>query len=620
MKENQNKGQAEKAGRGATGRAKSEVRSLLAAGVVAVAVLLIVAVFPFSEVLELKSRDLRATVSGGAEATAPVVIVTIDDISFDQINIRWPWPRELLAEAILALSDAGARVIGLDIMMGDSGYTTVEDEALEAAIAQAGNVILPAKFDRRVQGEIQIDYFDVPLAGFSDGARGIGFINFLSDRDGYVRRIVPVDTTTGVNRYLFALEILGAFAGTGVTGGNDEIVAGSLALPKTADGTLVINYAPAGSFRTVPFHQVLDGTVDPALFRDAIVLIGAYFKESHDLFLTPVESVSGLYGVEIHANILNTIYGGSYLKDTGRGVDLAALVVLVIAGALVLVRLKPTIGLLVAALSVAVYAVASQLAYSAGLILDVFDPILAIVLLWVGAVLYRYLVVENQRQKVRSTFSRFVSREVVDSILDSGRAIELGGETREVVIFFSDICGFTPLSASMSPADVVEMLNGYFTEMTEIIFRYEGTVNKYIGDAIMAFYGAPVILENPSERAVRACLEMRESLELFNRERELHGKPAIAIGMGLHKGRVLVGNIGSPRQMEYTVIGDAVNVSSRIEGLTRSLNSDLLISEDVYQDVKELVTVETFSPVSVKGKTDKIVVHSVTGLRGTQDV
>jgi len=595
-------------------------RPLIAAAVVAAAVLLIVVIFPFSEVLELKTRDLRSSLSGGADVAAPVVIVTVDDVSFDQINIRWPWPRQILAQAILALRDAGARVIGLDIMMGDRGYTPEEDASLQAAIAEAGNVVLPAKFDRRVQGEIQIDYYDVPLPELDEGARAVGFINVLSDRDGYVRRIVPVDTATGTDRYAFALEVLGAYSGTGVSRTHDGITAGAFSIPASADNTLLINYAPAGSFRAVPFHQVVDGTADPEIFRDAIVLIGAFFKESHDLFLTPVESESGLYGVEIHANILNTIYSGSYFIDTGRGADLVILLVLVIGGALVLVRLKPTVGLLLAAIFVVLYGINAALLHSSGgIILDMFDPMLAILLLWVGSVLYRYLVVEKQRQKVRATFSRFVSREVVDSILDSGRAIELGGETREVVIFFSDICGFTPLSESMSPADVVEMLNDYLTEMTEIIFRYEGTVNKYIGDAIMAFYGAPVPLPNASERAVRACLDMRAALEVFNSRREQQGKPSIGIGMGLHKGRVLVGNIGSPRQMEYTVIGDAVNVSSRIEGLTRELNTDFLISDEVYQDVRELVTVETPGPVAVKGKSEKIVVHRVTGLRGSHE-
>jgi len=288
-------------------------RPFIAAAAVAVAVFLIVILFPFSEILELKTRDLRAALSGGAEVVAPVVIVTVDDISFDQINIRWPWPRQILAEAILSLKDAGARVIGLDIMMGDRGYTPEEDLSLEAAIARAGNVVLPAKFDRRVQGQIQIDYYDVPIPEFDDVARAVGFINFLRDRDGYVRRIVPSDATTGTDRYAFALEILGEYSGDGVP------LTGVFALPSSTDNTLLINYAPAGAFRTVPFYQVVDGAADPEVFQDAIVLIGAFFKESHDLFLTPVESVSGLYGVEIHANILNTIYGRGSATRQGSG-------------------------------------------------------------------------------------------------------------------------------------------------------------------------------------------------------------------------------------------------------------------------------------------------------------
>jgi adenylate cyclase len=203
-------------------------------------------------------------------------------------------------------------------------------------------------------------------------------------------------------------------------------------------------------------------------------------------------------------------------------------------------------------------------------------------------------------------------------MLDSGTAIELGGEMRDVVIFFSDIVGFTPLSESIGPAEVVELLNEYLTAMTNVIFRYQGTVNKYIGDAIMAVYGAPNQIENPSERALHACLEMRDALTSFNTAREAHSQKPIAIGMGLHKGHVLVGNIGSPRQMEYTVIGDAVNVSSRIEGLTRSLNTDLLISDAVYRDVADLIDVTTHESVEVKGKSEAITVHSVIGLKGAQ--
>ena len=597
-------------------RRQGKSRPIAAAALIAVAAATLTLLFPFSDVLELKTRDLRSAIGGATEATAPVVIVAIDDVSFEAINIRWPWPRQIIADAILTLADAGARVIGLDVMMGDAGYTVAEDEALADAIAAAGNVVLPAKFDRRVQGNLQIDYYDSPLPDFASGARSVGYVNFLSDPDGLVRRIVPLDSTIGDETYAFSLEVLGAFEGSGVLRGATGIEAGGYLLPTTNSDTLTIKYAEAGSFPTVPFHQVLDGSVDLSVFRDAIVLIGAFFKESHDLFLSPVESESGLYGVEVHANVINTIYGGDYLADTSRLSDLVILILLIASGSLLLVRLKPLLGLGVMAGSLVAYAaVAVILFVTGGIILDIFEPMLAVVLVWVGAVLFRYLVVERQRQKVRSTFSRFVSREVVDSILDSGEAIELGGETREVVIFFSDICGFTPLSESMSPADVVELLNEYFTEMTEIVFQYEGTVNKYIGDAIMAFYGAPVPLPDVSERAVRACLEMRAALAALNQRREEQGKRTIAIGMGLHKGQALIGNIGSPRQMEYTVIGDAVNVSSRIEGLTRDLDTDLLISDDVYSDVRDLVNVKSHGAVAVKGKSGKVVVHTVLGLK-----
>ena len=599
------------------GSTKISLRSgpkLVAAAAVAGSVFLIVIIFPFTDVIELKTRDVRTVITGGADAVAPLVIVAIDDISFERINIRWPWPREILAEAVASLTGAGARVIGLDIMMGDNGYIMDEDTSLQEAIAEAGNVILPSKFDRRFQNETQIDYYDVPLPKFEAVARSVGFVNLIIDRDGYVRRIVPSDTTTGITRYAFALEILGAYSGDGVP------LTGDFELPTSADNSVLINYARPRAFRTIPFYQVVDGIVDPEVFRNAIVLIGAFFKESHDLFSTPFETTSGLYGVEIHANIINTIYSGEYLIDTRRGVDLAILVGVVILGALILVRLRPVLGLLVASLVFALYgAVAAFLLFRHQIIMDMIEPMLAVALLWVGSILYRYLVVEKQRRKVRATFSRFVSREVVDTILDSGRVIELGGETREVTIFFSDIFDFTPISESMTPAEIVEMLNEYFTGMTDIIFRSGGTVNKYIGDAIMAFYGAPVPLPDASARAVRACLEMREAMVLFNEARERYDIPAIRIGMGLHKGQVLVGNIGSPRQMEYTVIGDAVNVGSRIEGLTRELSTDFLISEAVYQDVKNLITAQTFSPVDIKGKSEKIVVHGVTGLRGDSD-
>lgn len=383
----------------------------------------------------------------------------------------------------------------------------------------------------------------------------------------------------------------------------------------------MIDYSAPGAFSIVPFYQILDGTAfeqNPGLIDGKIVLIGAFFKESHDLYFAPVEKRSGLYGVEIHANIINTLASSRefLLRPVSSGINRMILIGFALIAATLFIRFKPQTGIFIALGLMLLYSGAAMFLYgTTGWMINLVEPMLALLFAWFGAMVLNYLTVEKERKRVRQTFSRFVSSDVVDSLLDSGSDVELGGELREVAIFFSDICGFTSMSEKMNPAEIVEMLNSYFTEMTDIVFAHGGTLNKYIGDAIMAIYGAPLPMENPSEMALKASLEMRRVLEEFNKTRVAEGKPPVHIGMGLHRGKVLVGNIGSPRQMEYTVIGDAVNVCSRIEGLTRDFDTDLLISDDLYNDVAGLVEVETHDPVAVKGKSGKVVVHSVTGLK-----
>lgn len=578
---------------------------------------ILVLIFPFSDTLELKTRDLRAQIRGGIDVEVPVVILAIDDASFEKINIRWPWPRQILGEAIVRLKDAGAQTIGLDIMLGDGGYNSEEDEALAEAIKYAGNIILPIKRDVREVGPAVIDYFDMPLTLFDNPAQSNGFINLIVDKDNSIRRQLTSDDTLGEPYFSFALSILAAFEKSSISMEDSVVHVGDRPVIAASDKSLFINYTEPGSFPVVPFYQVLEDDFDPQVFKGKIVLVGAFFKESHDLTLTPFEKDSGLYGIEIHANILNTLYSEKFLRDGNRTSELLILLLLTALGAFLFIRMKPNRGLLFAFIISIVYGSLSFLLYGySGYIIEMFNPILSVFLTWLGAVLYNYLIVEKEKNHVRNTFSRFVSAEVVNDILDSGNNIELGGELREVAIFFSDICGFTSMSERMDPAEVVEMLNEYFTEMTDVVFKYDGTLNKYIGDAIMAIYGAPVTMENASEKALRASLEMREKLRLFNENRKKNGKTPVNMGMGLHWGKVLVGNIGSPRQMEYTVIGDAVNVCSRIEGLTRDFDTDLLISDALYNEVKDLVDVETLEPVDVKGKSRKIIVHKVSGLKG----
>ncbi|MGL1894197.1 MAG: adenylate/guanylate cyclase domain-containing protein [Spirochaetaceae bacterium] len=573
--------------------------------------------FPLSGILELNTQTLRAKTLGYNEVTAPIVILAIDDASFEKINIRWPWPRQILAEAIIKLKDDGAKVIGLDIMLGESGYTLEEDEALTNAIKYAGNVVLPSKRDERKSSGYVIEYFDEPISYFSDNAVTSGYVNLLLDKDKYIRRLLPIDSSLGETKHSFSFSIIETYEGRNISTSTGNINIGKHKIPTAHDNSFLINYADVGGFPVIPFYELLEGNIKKDIFKDKIVLIGAYFKDSHDQFLTVSEDLSGIYGVEIHANSINTVFSGNFLTDNSRSVELLIILLLTIIGSFLFLRLKPLKGLLFLGIIITVYLIlASYLYLNRGLILEVFDPILAISLTWLCSVLYNYLIVEKEKKYVRNTFSRFVSAEVVNNILDSENEIELGGELRDVAIFFSDICGFTSISENMKPSQIVEMLNEYFTEMTDIIFKYDGTLNKYIGDAIMAIFGAPIQSDNNSERAVRVSLEMRTQLNLLNEKRIIEGKAPIKIGMGLHKGKVLVGNIGSTRQMEYTVIGDAVNVCSRIEGLTRIFDTDLLISDDLYREVKDLVNITTCEPIDVKGKSEKILVHKVISLKG----
>lgn len=592
-------------------------RIWISSSIIVLFVFISVLIFPFSEVIESKTWDLRTKAFGGNRVSAPIVILAIDDASFEKINIRWPWPRQILAKSLIKLKDAGAAVVGLDIMLGDSGYNTEEDIALEIAIDYAGNVVLPSKRDKRLSSGYVVEYYNNPLPEFSRNALSYGYVNLLLDSDKYIRRIVPYDRSLGKEQLSFSFSIIKAFDKSDFSQVKDHIFLGDHNIPVAHDKSFLINYSEPGDFPIVPIYKLLDGTFDTNIFKDKIVLIGVYFKEAHDQFLTPFEDSSGLYGVEIHANSINTIYSGNFLTDNSKEIELLIVFLLCLVLTTLFVRVKPLIGLLYGIVTMLLYTLLAFYLYNkSGLILEIFNPLLTIFLTWLGSVLYNYLIIEKEKKYVRNTFSRFVSAEVVNNILDSGDEIELGGELKDVAIFFSDIVGFTSISESLKPGEIVEMLNEYFTDMTDIIFKYDGTVNKYIGDAIMAIFGAPIDSENNSERALMVSLEMRDQLNILNIKRESEGKLPIKIGMGLHKGKVLVGNIGSTRQMEYTVIGDAVNVCSRIEGLTRNFNTDLLISDDLYHEVKHLIDVISCEPVEVKGKSEKIIVHKVIGLKG----
>lgn len=604
-------------------------------------VLALVLLLPFTDILELKSLDLRFQVRGRLPLHAPVVIVTIDDESFRDIGMRWPWPRSYFAQAIERAAKDGAAVIGLDLMLPDLGYSEEEDQALARAIAEAGNVVIPAKFEAsRVQGYTARS-LNLPLPVFADPAAAIGYVNLLQSRDGFVRSIKPCEHFQEELHLSFPAAVLTA-AGLAPPGLASEGPQPSGLGPGASfcrDEVLHINFAgPAGTFPTLSFSKVMQGEFPQGTFRGRIVLIGAWYRESHDLFSTPffqsapkaaaaaasadstADADSAMYGVEVHANALETLFSGRYIRPWSRKQILLFLALISFAGALVLINLTPLRGLAAAAGFACVLTAGAFAAFGrSGMWVRLSEPLFILGFSYTGAVFYRYFAEERENRQIQGLFSRYVSRQVVSQILADPDRVRLGGETRDVVIFFSDIRGFTSLTERTGPEEVVSMLNDFFREMADVVFKYEGTVNKYIGDALLAFYGAPIAHADDAERAVLACLEMRDRLHRLNQERTDRGKDPISVGMGVHRGEVVVGNIGSPERMEYTAIGDAVNTCQRVESLTRQLDAGILITEQVYREVRGLIRVRAFDPVSVKGKREPLRIFEVLDAKGESD-
>ena len=242
-------------------------------------------------------------------------------------------------------------------------------------------------------------------------------------------------------------------------------------------------------------------------------------------------------------------------------------------------------------------------------------PLWALVFAYIGNIAYKAVTEGRKKEMIKKTFQRYVSRDVVEEILKNPEGLALGGKRQHMTILFSDIRNFTPMSESLKAEEVVELLNMYFSEMTGIIFKYRGTLDKYIGDAVMALFGAPKELSNSEELAVRTAIEMQEKMKEFRAAMKLRGKKEISIGVGLNAGEVIVGNIGSGQQMNYTVIGDVANTASRMESLTKEYKRDIIISQSVYDKVKDIIVAEDLGEASIKGKLDKVKIYAVLGLK-----
>jgi len=509
-----------------------------------------------------------------------IIIITIDDKSLQEIG-RWPWSRSNFTEIIPLISDAA--VIGIDVAFFEPSDADV-DAQLADATKKAGNIIYPVEytsFDETGRGKNILK----PIPILIESGAGLGCINILTDSDGITRSaFLRIDGNESYES--FSMEIVKSYLGT------EDF--------QVNTNKLIINFiGKPGSFSYVSFSDVL-GKKNNVSFKDKIVLIGATSPDLHDDSFVPTSMGKAMPGVEIHANTIQTLLTRNFLANqTSLSVVLIIFLIGVITG-LILYFFRIFKATIIIVLLMIVYIAAAVFSFRNGLIMNIIYPPINSLFVYIGITVMNYLREEKGKKRVTAIFGKYVSEDVAKHIL-SREKIELKGEKRKVSILFADIRGFTSLSEKSSPEKVVKMLNLYLGKMTDAVFEYSGTLDKYMGDSIMAIFGAPLKQKDHALNAVKAALKMQEIAAGL--------KEKVRFGIGINTGDAVVGNMGSEKRMEYTAIGDSVNTASRL--CSKAEGEQVLISDDTYRGIKKKIDVRKLGKIKVKGKKKGVVVYEV---------
>ena len=543
---------------------------------------------------ELDTVDARFSIRGDLAPPEDIVIVGIDDPSITELAERWPFPRTLHAEAIKQLRADGARVIGYDVQFTEPSENPDDDEELADAIAQAGNVVLATTIvDDR--GRTNVFGGDQILRTLQTRAAHAGY---------------ATDPGRVVRRMAHDLEKLETLAVAIVERDQERQV------PKDEFPTERpwIDYHGKANIKTIPFYRVVRGDFPKGTFEDKIVIVGATSPILQDVHPTSVSGDDYMYGVEVLANSVSTLIRDFPLREAPAWTTVALILLFGAVGPLIAIRFGPLRAALIGLGLAILYALFVQIMFNTGVIVGFLYPLVSLAFGVVGALAVAVVLNAFERQRVRDLFSRFVPEPVVDDVLRNvDEDLRLGGQRELVTVLFSDIRGFTSFSENREPEDVIEVLNHYLTSMTDVILAHGGTLVAFMGDGIMAVFGAPIAMDDHADRAYAAAREMAgPALDEFNEWLRSTGRDEnFRIGVGLNSGVVMAGNVGSEKRLEYTAIGDTTNTASRIESLTKGTPHMIMLSESTrMMMLVERPELERIDAMRVKGRREEVVIYA----------
>ena len=559
------------------------------------------------EQLELDTIDARFSIRDEDPPPDDLVVVEIDDVTFDELEMRWPFPRRLHGKVIDQIVADKPTAIGYDVQFSEPSDDFDSDLALAEAIADAKGRIVLATTETNRKGEGK--FLGGPQEVLEEDL-GATFGNglFPNDSGGVIRRMSY--SIAGMK----TLGVATVEAGTG-----EEVDPGPAG---DEDGTWIDYRGPPNTIESVSFSRVARGKTPDGFFRDKYVLVGPSAPSLQDIHPTSMAGTDLMAGAEIQANAIDTVRRGFPLTSGPGGLDIALIVLLGMAAPVASLRFSPLRSLAIALAVGVLFTIAAQLAFNGGTAIAFVYAIGTLAAVSVAVLALHYLTVAFERERVRDLFARFVPENVVDDVIDRADGLRLGGVQREGTVMFSDLRGFTSFAETMQVEQVIEVLNRYLTEMSDAILDHGGTLVAYMGDGIMAVFGAPVPQDDHADRALAAAREMiGPRLEVFNEYLRSQGLgEGFRMGVGLNSGQVMSGNVGSERRLEYTAIGDTTNTAARLEGMTKGTEHMLFAAESTVSALKakpdDLVFVDE---MEVRGRQAKIKLWSVGDGAGSAD-
>ncbi len=552
---------------------------------------------------EFKGYDFLMANTAPGRSALPITIVGVDEPSFAQIGKQWPWPRSIHAELLEQLTRGGAMVVAFDLVFSEP-QSDAEDKRFAEAIERSGNVVLSAHMAIQ-ETQYARQWMRVePLEIFKKAGAANGLADIPKDIDGVLRR-------TPEGQDVFWREIVRRAS---------LLRPGLLVEPPSLEGKMIGYLGPDRPERTYPYvhyYQALHADTDlpPDAFRDQIVIVGRYVQAAmetgggEDSHATPFTAGTGFVtpGVEIHANALESALSGRSITPLGWHWNLALLIIAIITSAALMRRWRPFVSAAFGFLLLAAIAIGDWWLFTQhNLWLPALAAVASVITVYAGLGGHAYFSEQRQRRETRRAFSLYLAPEVVDEIMAHPEKLKLGGERREITLLFTDLKGFTNISEQLGPEQVAQLLNEHFSRATAIIKKHGGTVNRFIGDSIMAIWGAPLADEKHARNACLAACELQLDMGKLREEFSQRGLPPIFMRVGIHTGPAIVGNLGAADRFDYTAIGDSVNLASRLEGVNKAYGTEILVSDKTVHLLKGALPLRQVDRVIVKGKTEAV--------------